>query len=510
MNTTTLAGLAKILRDEKVLASDASSLPDVRVTGCACDSRVVRPGDLFVCKGVMFREEFLASAVERGAVAYLCDPAHAAALAATAPGVPALVSGDVRRAMGLVAPVAWGHPDREMQVAGMTGTKGKSTVAYMLRSIVDGNEPYSRASVMGSIETYDGVERLESHNTTPEAPDLWRHLRNALDSGHDPMIMEVSSQGLKYDRTVGLRLSVGAWLNIGRDHISPAEHPDFEDYFASKLKIFSMCDVAVVNLDTDELDRVMAASEAAGEVRTFSATRDNADYWASDVRTGFGTITFTAHTPSWTEKVMLAMPGLFNVDNALCAIAMADIMGFGLDQICDGLSRAHVPGRMQICESSTNHVVGLVDYAHNQLSYQRFFGSVTKEFPGRRISVVLGAPGGKAQERRRELPEEASRWADLLVYTEEDPAREAVGSICAEMAANTPAGQDYEVILDRTRAIRHVVQLAQESPDDWLVCLLAKGNEVDQHIGEKFVPMVPDGEVFARAMHDYARPGDFE
>lgn len=324
------------------------------------------------------------------------------------------------------------------------------------------------------------------------------------------MIMEVSSQGLKYDRTVGLRLSVGAWLNIGRDHISPAEHPDFEDYFASKLKIFSMCDVAVVNLDTDELDRVMAASEAAGEVRTFSATRDNADYWASDVRTGFGTITFTAHTPSWTEKVMLAMPGLFNVDNALCAIAMADIMGFGLDQICDGLSRAHVPGRMQICESSTNHVVGLVDYAHNKLSYQRFFGSVTKEFPGRRISVVLGAPGGKAQERRRELPEEASRWADLLVYTEEDPAREAVGSICAEMAANTPAGQDYEVILDRTRAIRHVVQLAQESPDDWLVCLLAKGDEVDQHIGEKFVPMVPDGEVFARAMHDYARPGDFK
>ena len=123
---------------------------------------------------------------------------------------------------------------------------------------------------------------------------------------------------------------------------------------------------------------------------------------------------------------------------------------------------------------------------------------------------MLGAPGGKAQERRRELPEEASRWADLLVYTEEDPAREAVGSSCAEMAANTPAGQDYEVILDRTRAIRHVVQLAQESPDDWLVCLLAKGNEVDQHVGEKFVPMVPDGEVFARAMHDYARPGDFE
>ena len=511
MNTITLAQLVSTLEEEHLLVkAPANEMLATTIAGAACDSRVVRPGNLFICKGVAFRSSFLVAAQKAGAVAYLCDEAHAQELHDILPDMPALVVNDVRRAMALVSADAWGHPDLHLDVLGVTGTKGKSTVAYMVRSILEGNDPYSRAAIMGSIETYDGIEREESHNTTPEAPDLWRHLANAVKSGHNPVVMEVSSHGLKYDRVLGLHLAIGGWLNIGRDHISPTEHPNFEDYLESKLKIFSLSRIAVINLGTDYLGRVLSAARQCEKVVTVSAHGPisagvAADYWAFDITPSFGSISFIAHTPRWTERITLGMAGLFNVENALIAIAFADLIGESLDAICDGLALARVPGRMEISPASTRHVIGLVDYAHNKLSYQRFFESVTKEFPNRKISVVLGAPGGKAQERRRELPEEAAKWADLLVYTEEDPGRERVEDICAEMAANTPKGQDYRVICDRTEAIRYVTQLAQESQDDWLVCLLAKGDETDQHVGEEFVPMVPDGDVFARAMREFAQ-----
>ena len=234
MNTTNLSGIAELLRARGTLAEvrnltqEAGATP---VTGCDCDSRVVRPGHVFVCKGQAFRPAYLVSALEKGAVAYLCDEEHADSLEQAAPGVPALVASDLRRAMAYASADAFGHPDHDIKVVGITGTKGKSTVSYMLRSVLDGEKPYSGTGVIGSIDTFDGVENSESHNTTPESPDLWRHLANAREAGLPYMDMEVSSQGLKYDRVLGLTLDVACFLNIGRDHISPVEHPDFEDYF---------------------------------------------------------------------------------------------------------------------------------------------------------------------------------------------------------------------------------------------------------------------------------------
>jgi len=146
-------------------------------------------------RGQAFRSQYLSTALENGAVAYLCDVEHADELESTAPGVPAIVSLDLRPAMAYAAAEAFGRPDHDIEVIGITGTKGKSTVAYMLRAILDGEEPYEHTGILGSIETFDGIERGESHNTTPEAPDLWRHLANARDSGLGYMTMEVASQG---------------------------------------------------------------------------------------------------------------------------------------------------------------------------------------------------------------------------------------------------------------------------------------------------------------------------
>ncbi|HJB55222.1 MAG TPA: UDP-N-acetylmuramyl peptide synthase, partial [Candidatus Olsenella avistercoris] len=321
MNTTTLASLAALLDEQGLLAgthnltAEAGATP---VTGADCDSRVARAGHVFVCKGAAFRPAYLTSALELGAVAYLCDEAHAAELAETAPAAPALIASDLRRAMAHVSAEAWGHPDRDVRVVGITGTKGKSTVSYMLRAILDGDEVGSGTAVIGSIDTYDGVEHFESHNTTPESPDLWRHIANTRDSGLPVLDMEVSSQALKYDRVVGLDLDVACFLNIGRDHISPVEHPSFEDYFESKLRIFDQARSAVVNMDCDHADVVAARAARCPRVLRFSAEgADSADVWASDVRSELGRVSFVAHTPSWEATITLAMPGLFNVDNAL-------------------------------------------------------------------------------------------------------------------------------------------------------------------------------------------------
>lgn len=562
MNTT-LSALMNLLRAEGLLVDETSShahastnhdtvVPPVTnaygreacpISGADCDSRVVLPGHLFICKGSAFRSEYLRSALDAGAVAYLCDASHAAALATIAPGVPRIVTTDagLRHAMALVSAEAWGHPDRDITVIGLTGTKGKSTTAYMLRSIFDvGPDGRGKsgdvASIIGSIDTYDGIEDVESHNTTPEPPDLWRHLAHARTSRHDPMVMEISSQALKYDRVRELSLSVACFLNIGRDHISPQEHPNFEDYVASKLRIFAQADTALVNLATDRLADVYAAAQRCTHIVSFvvpqrdasagthspttrhsdATTPDDvpapsvdghvADYWASAIRSHDGKVSFTAHAVNWSLAVRLGMPGLFNVDNALCAIAVARLMHLEDHQIQAGLARCRVPGRMELLSSPDPHVAAIVDYAHNKLSYQKFFSSVAHEFAGHRIIAVFGAPGGKAQERRQELPQEAARWADVLLFTEEDPAHERVEDINAELLAATPAGTHAESIPDRAAAITRAVEIAYSENSPALICLLAKGDETRQHEGDVFVPCETDETLFMRAMHEYATP----
>ena len=551
----TLLGICRLLDARGALARGIEAARDVRVTGAACDSRFVREGDLFFCKGRAFKPAYLASAAERGAVAYACEPDAAPALAKVAPGLPAMLVSDMRVAMAVASAAAFGHPDRSLPMVGITGTKGKSTSAYMLRSIVDAAEGERRCGVMGSIDTYDGVEDAESTNTTPEAPDLWRHLANARESGLAAMVMEVSSQALKYDRSLDVELDVACFLNIGTDHISPVEHPTFEDYFSSKLRIFRQGRVAVVNLGTAHLERVLSAASSAegpdGErprLVTVSAAGPEPvecgscdmvfpDVWATDVRPEGSRVSFVAHgcglapvasarahglaaeapasgagasdagDEAWSLPVTLNFPGLFNVENALVAIACAELLGIDRAHVATGLAACRVPGRMELVGKPGSRVLCVVDYAHNALSYQRFFASMAKEFPGRRIVALIGAPGGKAYERREELPREAARWASHIVATEEDPAHDSNEDICREMDANVPEGATladgtpvtHEYVLDRQQAVARCLDVALGYGEPALVCLLGKGDETLIHRGDRFEPMVPDAEAFRQA-----------
>lgn len=203
--------------------------------------------------------------------------------------------------MALLADFYYDHPSAKLHVVGITGTKGKSSTTYYLKYIFDeylAARKRPESGVISSIDTYDGVERFESHLTTPEPLDLQRHFANAAGSGVEYLTMEVSSQALKYDRMDAVALSAAVFLNIGYDHISPIEHPDFEDYFSSKLKIFRHAPLAVVNLDTERVEDVLnAAGESGARLITFSERDPAATVLATDVRKQGRDILFRVRTP---------------------------------------------------------------------------------------------------------------------------------------------------------------------------------------------------------------------
>ena len=507
MNTT-IKRLAELLDAQGLLAS-TNNLADspaakTPVSGCDCDSRVVEPGHLFVCKGAAFKPAFLTSALEAGAVGYLCDEAHAAELANCAPHIPALVATDLRTAMAVVSAEAWGHPDARTHIAGITGTKGKTTVAYFVRAILDGDEPLSHAATLGTLETYDGVEQGPSRNTTPEAPDLWRHLANAVNSGLD-MVMEVSSQGLKYQRVEGLSYDVAAFLNIGVDHVSPLEHPTFEDYLASKLLIFKSARTAVINaqMDPAHAQVIRNAANACDKVVTFGMASSEGsgqpdttpDVWASNVIAERHGISFELHTPQWSALARIGLTGLFNVENAVAAAAIAQQLGASREQILSGLKRCRVPGRMDVVASKDGQLTAIVDYAHNGMAVQKVLSDVRLAHPDDYLVAVFGATGGKGAERRFEMPPAAAPYADHLVFTEDDPGPEPVERICEQMVEATPDSTSCEVVLDRTQAVRRAMELARNAGRPAVVCVLGKGHEARQLRANGPAAMVPDGEL---------------
>ncbi|MEA4932054.1 MAG: Mur ligase family protein, partial [Lawsonibacter sp.] len=227
-----LGDYVNLLEKEGLLAAPVPSglTREAAVALVSYDSREVVPGTLFLCKGAHFKPEFLISAKEKGAMAYLSATPYPEV------DLPCLLVQDMRRTIAPLADLYYDHPSGKLNVIGITGTKGKSSTTYYLKYILDEyleGEGKPESGVISSIDTYDGVERFESHLTTPEPLDLQRHFQNARNAGIDYLTMEVSSQALKYHRTLCTEFAAACFLNIGSDHISPIEHPDFEDYFTS-------------------------------------------------------------------------------------------------------------------------------------------------------------------------------------------------------------------------------------------------------------------------------------
>ena len=466
----------------------------------SCDSRTVVPGTLFVCKGAHFKAEFLDMAQSRGAAAYASEKRWPDS------PLPCILLADLRRAMALMADLCYDHPSGKLKVIGFTGTKGKSSATYYLKSVLDvyrARQGKGETGVISSIDTYDGAERFESHLTTPEPLDLQRHLANAADSGLEYLTMEVSSQALKYHRSLCTEFSAACFLNIGYDHISPIEHPDFQDYFASKLKIFGQAQVNCVNLACDHAPEVLAAARAAGRpVLTFSQKNPQADVYAASVRKEDGQTVFQVRTPSYEREFRLTMPGLFNVENALGVIAVCEALRIPDWAVYDGLVRARVPGRMEVFSNADGSVQAIVDYAHNRLSFETLFQSVRAEYPGRNMAIVFGCPGKKAFDRRHDLGEAAGQWCDRVYLTEEDSGEEDTLAICQEIAPHVEKGGRVrpQIVPNRGEAIRRAV-LDSEGPS--ILLLTGKGRETRQKRGIEYIDTPTDVEYVQAFLQEY-------
>ena len=457
------------------------------------DSREAAAGTLFVCKGAHFQSRYLKDAIAGGAFCYISQRRYGAdELGEEAARCGAIIVKDVRLAMAALARRFYDEPWKDLTLVGITGTKGKSTTTYFLRQILDlwlekKGKPLS--AVVSGIETYDGTERFESHLTTPEIMPLLGHFRNAVDSGIEYLTMEVSSQALKYHRVRGILFDYGVFLNIGEDHISDSEHRDFDDYFESKLQLFGQCETAVINLNSDHIDEILLCAEGCPRIITFGTTAQ-ANVRADRIRRSDGATRFIVETALWTREFAMEIPGLFNVENALAAIAVAADLGVEPEIIAEALEHASVSGRMEVFRNEDRDVTVIVDYAHNRLSFQRLYTSAAEEYSGKKIVGIFGCPGGKAQARRQELPEVAGKYAAKIYVTEEDPGEEDLEAINAEIAANVKKqGCAVEIVADRGECIRRAIETAEPGT---VILLTGKGRERREKRGTRYVETPSD------------------
>ena len=487
---TFLYEYVELLRGEGLLDAEPSKdLQFATVQQLTFDSRQAEPGTLFVCKGEAFKPEYLEKAFEAGAFCYVSEGRYAWEH-------PAILVSDIRRAMALMAELFYGTEERSFRLIGLTGTKGKSTTLYFIKNVLDTwyEKDGKRVGFLSTIDSYDGVNEFESHLTTPEAFTLHEHFWHAEEAGLPAFVMEVSSQGLKYDRTYGVAFDAGAFLNYGIDHVGKGEHTDEEDYISSKLRFFGQCKNVFLNLDTDRLDRIYGAAKDAGcFIHTYSAKGNpDADFRAEDVRreNGYTLFTLKNREGETVYDFALSIPGSFNVENAMAAILLCRWLGVPHDAIAEGLKDARAKGRMEVFENKEREVVVISDYAHNILSFEKLYEAVKEDYPGWRIEGLFGCPGGKGLSRREELPEAVSKYADFVWVTEEDPGLDDVSAICRTLSENLAKhGCPCRIVEDRTEAIETAIR---EAAPKTVIVMTGKGREEYMHRGNAYEPITSD------------------
>lgn len=450
------------------------------------NSKEVESDTLFFCKGATFKKEYLDMAIQHGATAYVSEIDYHVS-------IPLIQVDHIAIAMAKLAKEFYQDPSSAFTLIGITGTKGKSTTTYYLKQILETAQHH--CGILSSIDTYDGITQQESRLTTPEALVLYQHFYNAKQSHLDSFVMEVSSQGLKYHRVDGVEFDYGIFLNIGEDHISPIEHPHFEDYFHSKLKIFNQSKIAVVNLDSKHSDQILAAAQACHKVITFSQHRSEADYTFEIISTSIDGTTFKLND----ELFMLGMSGLFNVENACAAIIVALDLGIDVSIIKQALKEIKVPGRMEVFHSQDQQLTVIVDYAHNTLSFEKLFESSRQEYPDSKMIIIFGCPGNKAINRRKDLGEVSNRFADEVILTMEDPATEDPTQICDDIKQYIP-DVDTQIIIDRKEALKAAIDSVKGKT---LILFTGKGAETREKIGNDYVPRQSDTSMTAELIQEY-------
>lgn len=468
--------LSALLEKAKIEYNGADS----DVERVVCDSRAADALTLFVCiKGFASDgHDFAERAYMLGCRAFLAERE----LDLPSDAVVAVVD-NTRRALAKVSAAFYDFPAEKLKVIGITGTKGKTTTALMLASILSQNGISS--GYIGSNGIEFAGNRFETRNTTPESLDLHYYFDRMVRAGVQAVVIEVSSQALYLDRVYGIPFFATAFTNLAPDHIGGAEHPTFEHYRNCKKKLFTEYSSSfAVFSATDEASGFMSDGCAA---LTSTFGLDKGDYHASDIRPFFDNgalgIEFTAHALSEKYTVSLPMPGNFSVENSLLAIALAHRLGVSLSHCADALAHTYVFGRFELVRTELS-VVFIIDYAHNGFSITSALSTLRAYNPAR-LWCVTGSVGGRTKGRRKEIGEAVSRYADIAVLTADNPDFEEPLDICNDIHAAFVNDIPCEYFADREEAIRYVVANAKKGD---IVLFAGKGHEQYQFIRGGKIP----------------------
>jgi UDP-N-acetylmuramoyl-L-alanyl-D-glutamate--2,6-diaminopimelate ligase len=458
--------------------------PGVEVSDLAYDSRRVGEGTLFFCFAGHKTDghDFAPAAVEAGAGALVVERRLDL-------DVAQVVVDDARAAMAPIAAAFYGGPTSDLDMAGITGTNGKTTTAFLLRSILERDG--RRTGLLGTVKRIVGGVEEDVERTTPEAIDLQATFRRMLDAGDSACVMEVSSHALALHRSDEIRFDVALFTNLTQDHLD--FHADMEDYFRAKRLLFEMePGVAIVNVDDPYGERLAEDFECV----TFSAEGAEADYRARDVAFDAGGAEFTAVGPEGETPVRIGLPGHFNVANALAALTAASALGVEPAVAADGLAAAgRVPGRFEPVDEGQPFAV-LVDYAHTPDSMENVLRAARRLTEGRLISV-FGAGGDRDRDKRPKMGRVGAELSDLAVVTSDNPRSERPEAIIEEILAGIGEGNGVEVEVDRRAAI--ALALSRAEPGDTVV-IAGKGHEQGQEFeGGRKIPF-DDREVAREAL----------
>lgn len=462
--------LSEVLRD---IAVSGTYNGNIEISDIIYDSRIAKPDTIFVCISGFQTDghKYVMNAYEKGVRVFAVEKKVELPEDATI-----LYTESTRKFLALASANFFGRPAEKLFTIAVTGTKGKTSTCYMMKSIF---ESYGKkVGIMGNIGIIYGDTVVHLNNNTPESYEIHKHMRGMVDAGCDIMIMEASSQGLMLDRTYGILYDVGLFTNLSPDHIGAFEHKDFDEYLLSKKKLFFQCKHGFANIDNEHFGRMTEGVPCP--ITTFSLHSDS-DFRATDpvfstgdncLKTEF---TCIEKTPSGVEKTLIDIniPGYFTIYNAIGAIAVARTFGVPYPAIQEGLKNTFVKGRMEIVPIYKNYTV-IIDYAHNEVSVQSLFETI-KIYNPKRIISVFGCGGNRSKLRRAPMGEIIAKNSDISIVTSDNSRFERIEDIVKDILVGVNrTNKDYVVIYDRKEAIHHAIDIAQKGD---VILLIGKGHE---------------------------------
>ncbi len=453
---------------------------DVEVSEVVNDSGKVTPESLFICiKGAKADgHDFARQVVEAGAKVLVVEKEVPCKSDTTVIKVK-----DTRYAMAFISANYFGNPAEKLKIIGITGTKGKTTTTYLIRSILE--QAGHNVGLIGTIEIIIGDEHIHAQNTTPESYLIQKYFRQMVDAGCDTVVMEVSSQGLMLHRTQGFVFDYGIFTNIEPDHIGPNEHKDFEDYLSCKGLLFKQCRVGIANKDDAHWESVTKGHTC--ELETYGIDTD-ADLRAVNMEliSGKGKLGVAFDVRGLMDfRAETAAPGKFSVYNALTAIAVCRHFGVSEDAIQKALLNAKVKGRIELVKVSDDFTL-MIDYAHNAMALESLLSTLKEYRPGRLV-CLFGCGGNRSRIRRYEMGEVSGKLADLTIITSDNPRDEEPQDIINDIKTGiAKTDGKYIEICDRKEAIAYAIEHGE--PGD-IIVLAGKGHEDYQEIKGVKYPM---------------------